>query len=148
MIINIKNLEINDDTYQQIINLYNNFTEINKKEFTIEKLKKFISDINNNHKIFLFLIDNTIVGAITIILEQKIIHDGKSVCHIEDFVILENYRKTDIGELLINFSINLAKKNNCYKCILNCHEYLKNYYIKQGFINKELCMVKYFDNII
>ena len=92
--------------------------------------------------------DNIIAGAITLILEQKIIHNGKSVCHIKDFVILENYRKTDIGELLFNYSINVAKKNNCYKCILNCHEYLKNYYIKKGLINKELSMVKYFNNSI
>ena len=30
----------------------------------------------------------------------------------------------------------LAKQNNCYKVILDCHPLLENYYIKKGFSRK------------
>ena len=144
MIINIKDLTLSDKVYCEIINLYNNFTLINQQVLTICKLRKIIQDLSNNHYIYFYIINDKIVAGITLIVEQKIIHNGKSCGHIEDFVVLQEYRSQGIGNLLINYAINISKQNDCYKCILDCDEYLVNYYMKKGFIKKGIYMGKYF----
>ena len=80
--------------------------------------------------------DDKIVGAITLIIEQKLIHNGKCCGHIEDFVVLEEYRSQGIGSLLIDYVINISKQNNCYKCILDCNENLESYYKKKDLLKK------------
>ena len=145
MIINIKDLTITTKIYSEIINLYNNFTLINQELLTICKLKKIIQNLPNNHYIYFYILNNQIVAGITLIIEQKLIHDGKCCGHIEDFVVLPEYRKQGLGKLLINYAINISKINNCYKCILDCDEYLINYYMKKGFIKKGIYMGKYFN---
>jgi|TARA_B100001250_G_C19140149_1_gene503450 glucosamine-phosphate N-acetyltransferase len=144
MIVNVKDLKLTEKNYNEIINLYNGFTLIDSLELTFSKLKKIISQLPIKHNIYFYMIDDKIVGAITLIIEQKIIHNGRCSGHIEDFVVLEEYRSQGIGGLLVNYAINISKENNCYKCILDCHESLENYYMKKGFVKKGIYMGNYF----
>ena len=149
MIVNIKDLELTEKNYNEIINIYNVFTLIDPLVLTFSKLKKIMSQLPQKHNIYFYMTDDKIVGAITLIIEQKLIHNGKCCGHIEDFVVLEEYRSRGIGELLINYAINISKQNNCYKCILDCNENLESYYIKKGFVKKGIYMGNYFkSNII
>ena len=84
------------------------------------------------------------MGAITLFVEQKIIHNGKCVGHIEDFVVLDDYRNLGIGSILLEHVIILSKQNNCYKCILDCSPIVETYYLKKGFENKGSYMGLYF----
>lgn len=145
MIKNITDIVINEKSYNEIINLYNYFGKIHKNVFTIEKLKTIINNISYNHKIFLYIDENdNIIAAITLIIEQKIIHNGGCVGHIEDFIVLEPYRKNGIGELLLSYVKNICERNNCYKIILNCTNIMENYYIKKGFNRKLSALSLYF----
>lgn len=144
MIVNIKDLELTEKNYNEIINLYNAFSLIDPLVLTFSKLKKMISQLAIRHNIYFYIKDDKIVGAITLIIEQKLIHNGKCCGHIEDFVVLEEYRSQGIGGLLINYAINISKQNNCYKCILDCNENLENYYKKKGFVKKGIYMGNYF----
>ena len=144
MIVSIKDLELSEKNYNEIINLYNVFTLIDPLELTYLKLKKIISDLSNKHNIYFYIIDEKIVAGITLIIEQKLIHNGKSCGHIEDFVVLEEYRSKGIGKQLLNYVINKSKQNNCYKCILDCNENLESYYKKKGFVKKGIYMGNYF----
>ena len=144
MIVNIKDLELTEKNYNEIINIYNEFTLIDPLVLTFSKLKKIISELGVKHNIYFYKKDEKIVGAITLIIEQKIIHDGKCCGHIEDFVVLEEYRSQGIGSLLIDYVINISKQNNCYKCILDCNENLESYYKKKGFVKKGIYMGNYF----
>ena len=144
MITNIKSIELTETTYNQIINLYSIFSKFNKNILTYKKLQKIISELNSNHHILLYIQDNTIVGAITLIFEKKIIHSGKCVGHIEDFAVLDKYRNNGIGSFLLSHAIELSKMNNCYKCILDCDPNLENYYGKKGFQKKGIYMGLYF----
>lgn len=145
MIVNIKDLELTEKNYNEIINLYNAFSLIDPLVLTFSKLKKIISQLAIKHNIYFYMTeDDKIVGAITLIIEQKLIHNGKCCGHIEDFVVLEEYRSQGIGGLLINYAINISKQNNCYKCILDCNENLENYYKKKGFVKKGIYMGNYF----
>lgn len=143
MIINIKKLELNEHFYNQIIELYSIFTSFNKQIFDFNKLTTIVKNLNNNHNILFYIENDIIIGAITLIIEQKIIHNGGKVGHLEDFVIKEEYRKKNIGSLLLNHIKLLCQQNGCYKIILDCSPLLENYYIKHGFEKKGNYMTLY-----
>tara|TARA_B110000305_G_C19317278_1_gene577129 strand:+ start:322 stop:756 length:435 start_codon:yes stop_codon:yes gene_type:complete len=143
MIVNIKDLELTEKSYNEIINLYNGFRLIDPQVLTFSKLKREISELPIKHNIYFYMNDNKIVGGITSIVEQKIIHNGRCSGHIEDLVILEEYRSHGIGGLLLKYVINISKQYNCYKCILDCDENLESYYKKNGFVKKGIYMCNY-----
>ena len=144
-IISIKNIIITSKKCLQLIELYNYFGE--NKELNCENFNEILKNIlqNNNHNIFLYL-DNSdnILGALTLLIEQKFIHNGKCVAHIEDFVVKQEFRSQNIGKDLMNYAINYAKQNNCYKVILDTDSKLVNYYRNYGFVNKGIYMGCYF----
>lgn len=144
MIINIKNLELLSERYYEIINLYSYLSKINSNILTFEKFKSIIKNLPDNHNIYVFIENKQIVGAITLLVEQKLIHGGKCVGHIEDFVVHKNYRNKNIGKSLLDNVITKSKIQNCYKCILDCDETLVKYYEKFGFVNKGNFMGLYF----
>ena len=141
----IKNIIITSKKCLQLIELYNYFGE--NKELNCENFNEILKNIlqNNNHNIFLYL-DNSdnILGALTLLIEQKFIHNGKCVAHIEDFVVKKEFRSQNIGKDLMNYAINYAKQNNCYKVILDTDSKLVNYYRNYGFVNKGIYMGCYF----
>ena len=144
MIVDIKTLELNETNYNEIIQLYNNFSKIDKIILDLKNLKSLIERLPQNHNIFLYLENNIIVGGITLIIEEKIIHSGGKVGHIEDFVVLDIYRNKRIGSLLYNYVKILCEQNKCYKIILDCNELIENYNNKKGFIKKGSYMTYYF----
>ena len=144
MIQNIKKIELTEINYNQLCELYSIFKKINKSIFSFNNLKEIIKKLPDNHNIYLFLKDNEIIGAITLIIEQKIIHDGKCVGHIEDYVIKEEHRKTEVSSMLLNYVKILCEQNNCYKIILDCNPLLEEYYNKKGYKNKGINMAYYF----
>jgi len=144
-IISIRNIIITSKTCDQLIELYNYFGE--NKELNYKIFNDILKNIlqNNNHNIFLYIDDsNNILGALTLLTEQKFIHNGKCVAHIEDFVVKQEYRSQNIGKDLMNYAINYAKQNNCYKIILDTDTKLVNYYRNYGFVNKGIYMGYYF----
>jgi len=97
--------------------------------------KNMISTLDNTyyHNIFVYIIEDKPVGMITLLIEQKLIHGGKCVGHIEDLVIDKEYRNEHIAKKLLEHVINIATYNNCYKVILDCDKELIPFYEKFGF---------------
>ncbi len=108
-----------------------------RKTSNIEKktANKIFDKIENNpdHIIVVALIDGKIVGAATLLLEYKFIHDGGIVGHIEDVVVDKNYQGQKIGEKIIRYLLEFAKTKGCYKTILDCVDDVKPFYEKLGF---------------
>ncbi len=77
--------------------------------------------------------DGRIVGAATLIIEQKFIHSGGLVGHIEDVVVDAEFQGRKIGEKIMNHLLEIAKKRGCYKTILDCTDDVKSFYEKLGF---------------
>ncbi len=96
-----------------------------------EILKKIIND--PNHIIHVAIDDNKIVGSTTLFIEQKFIHDGGLVGHIEDVVVRKNYEGKGIGIKLVMSMLERAKEKNCYKTILDCKDDVKQFYERIGF---------------
>jgi len=88
---------------------------------------------NPNHIVFVVILDDKVVGSTTLLIEPKFIHQGGKVGHIEDVVIAKEVQGSGIGEKLINFILEYAKKNDCYKTILDCSDDVKPFYEKIGF---------------
>ena len=100
----------------------------NKAREILKKIKQ-----NPNHIIHVATNDKKIVGSTTLFIEQKFIHDGGLVGHIEDVVVRKDYEGQGIGMKLVISLLDVAKQKKCYKTILNCEDSLKIFYEKIGF---------------
>lgn len=85
-----------------------------------------------------------IVGTGTVIYEPKLIHGGQYVGHIEDIVVLPEYRGQGIADTLIGILMEWAIKKDCYKVILDCDPRLCKVYAKSGMEKRGVQMAKYF----
>ncbi len=99
------------------------------------KAKEIFENIksNPNHKIFVAIIDEKVVGSTTLFIEPKFIHQGGLVGHIEDVIVVKEFQGKGIGKKLIETSLNFAKNCGCYKTILDCAEDVNPFYEKIGF---------------
>lgn len=144
-------LEENKESFSekkaQYLHLLSMLTEIGEMTDTIfmERIKK----IYKHGKIIICTHEvagetKQIIASGTLIVEQKIIRNGKSVGHIEDIVVHKDYRGNKISENILNILKKNAQENNCYKVILDCEESLVSLYEKTGFIKKGVQMGIYF----
>ena len=97
-------------------------------------LKKIILD--KNHTIHVAELDGKIIGSTTLLIEQKFLHEGGCVGHIEDVVVRKEFEGQGIGMKLVMSLLDIAKQRKCYKTILNCENNLKPFYERIGFKQK------------
>ena len=100
-----------------------------------KKAKKIFKKIKSdkNYKIYIAILDSKVVGTATIFIEQKFIHDGGKVGHIEDVSVRKKYKDKGIGQKIVKVLLEYAKKKDCYKTILDCTDDLIPFYEKIGF---------------
>ena len=101
------------------------------KEVAKNILKKIISD--PNHIIHVAEDNGKIVGSTTLLIEQKFIHKGGYVGHIEDVVVSKEFEGRGIGIKLVTSLLEIANTRNCYKTILDCKDELIPFYERIGF---------------
>ena len=107
----------------------------NKAKEILKKIKQ-----NTNHIIHVAIDNKKIVGSTTLLIEQKFIHDGGLVGHIEDVVVRKDYERKGIGIKLVTSMLERAKEKNCYKTILDCKDDVKQFYERIGFKRESNCM--------
>lgn len=96
-----------------------------------EIFKKIKSD--KNYKIYVAVLGSKVVGTTTLFIEQKFIHNGGKVGHIEDVAVRKEYQGKGIGQKVVKALLEYAKKQGCYKTILDCTDDLISFYEKTGF---------------
>ena len=101
-----------------------------------DKAKEILEKILSNpaHKIFVAEHDGKIIGSITLLIEQKFIHDGGLAGHIEDVVVTSDQQGKNIGAQLVKHAVQYAQSQGCYKTILDCTDEVSKFYEKLGFI--------------
>ena len=138
----IESIKLHINRKNEIFNLLSQLT--NALSLNNNQFNKIISGLNNNHHIYLYIKDNKVIGIITLFIEQKLIHNGMCVAHIEDLVVDKNYTSQGIGSELIKYCLKQIDILQCYKIILDCKKELIPFYEKLGFENKNIQMSKYF----
>lgn len=119
--------------YEQYLNLLKQLTDVGKVNKELFLARYLDISRNKNHKIFVKIKENEIVGAITCFVEPKFIHQCSDVCHIEDFVVDRDHRKLGHGRELMDHAKQYAKTKQCYKITLDCDEKCVPVYKKLDF---------------
>ena len=125
--IEIRKIEEGDleNGFTETLDFLSDTNKIDKNN--IKEILKKIKQ-NPNHTIHVAIDNKKIVGSTTLFIEQKFIHDGGLVGHIEDVVVRKDYEGKGIGMKLVISLLNVAKQRKCYKTILNCKDSLKPFY--------------------
>ena len=129
----IRELE-KSDYHKGFLNLINYFTR-DPKPVSYEEFVKIFESLTNSI-ILVIEEEEKIVGTAKLILEQKFHNNFSKMGHVEDVVVLEDFREKGFGSLLIKELIKLGNERGCYKIVLNCNLENVEYYKKLGFIKK------------
>lgn len=125
----MEELQLKD--YTSYLNLLSQFRDIQLMSF--EDFEKIYHNVNKTTDIYVYKENDTMIGCVSIIIEQKFINNNGRVCHIEDFVIHKDHRNKGIGTKILSFVKEKAKSLGCYKVILNCNKHLVSFYEKNDF---------------
>jgi len=140
----LRKLDSNDynSNYFQLLS---QLSFVDKKSITLDQWNQFISQLNNNHQIYILVdLSNNIIASGTLLIENKIIHNMGKTAHIEDIVTDNKFRGKGYGKMMIEYLINKAKEHQVYKIILNCSDINVKFYEKCGFELKSNQMAIYF----
>ncbi len=135
------------NTLSHSISIENTPESIEAYRLGFERFLDYLEE-NPLHKVFVLYCNEThkVVGLGTLLLEKKIIHNFGTVAHIEDIVSSPEFQNQGLGKRIIRNLIYEAKKEKCYKIILNCTPELKAFYQKCGFEEKNTQMAIYLEN--
>ncbi len=130
---NIKLKSPEEKYLNEIINLLQDISNFRPSYSELE----FIFDMFSNQKNAFGIValdldaDEKLIAFGSLHFSRKI--RGGLIGFIEDVVVLKSYRNKGIGKLLINNLIDKAKKEYCYKLVLECRKENQSYYEKLGF---------------
>ncbi len=121
-----------------------NLSELGSVEESMERAEQILNNIISNplHRIFVAIDKETseVIGATTLLVEQKFIHSGGKAGHIEDVVTRKGFEGLGIGSALISHALHFAKTEGCYKVVLDCSDTNIKFYQKAGFKVHETSM--------
>jgi glucosamine-phosphate N-acetyltransferase len=133
----VRELEKKDlDSNLGYLETLKNLTEV--KELPIERLEEIFDKIKEQGTCIFVAVkdDGQIIGATSLLLEQKFTHGGVLAGHIEEVATRKGYEGMGVASTLIKKAIEVAQENNCYKLILDCEDNLIPFYEKFDFKEK------------
>ena len=91
--------------------------------------------------LYLFqLVCNSCCFKATLLVEQKFIHNGGRVGHIEDVATRKGFEGMGVGREMIHKLTEISNEYGCYKIILDCDPSVVKFYEKLGFVKKAVTM--------
>ena len=130
------------DYHKNYLQLLSQLTQVG--HISPEEFSNILAKIQSQIWVFEDTTANKIVASASILLEQKFIHGGGIVAHLEDVVVDEAYRGNQLGQKLIANMIEKAKESGAYKIIADCKIGLLSFYSKNGFQKKGEQIAIYF----
>jgi glucosamine-phosphate N-acetyltransferase len=88
-------------------------------------------------EVWVLIKQDRVVATGSLLVEQKFIHGGGRVAHIEDVAVHREYQGQKLGRAIIEFLVKRAGQVGCYKVILNCDEAHIGFYGACGFRRHE-----------
>ncbi|KAH8342127.1 hypothetical protein KR059_012609, partial [Drosophila kikkawai] len=77
---------------------------------------------------------NEIIGAASLVIERKFIHNCSVRGRLEDVVVNDTYRGKQLGKLIVVTVSLLAEELGCYKMSLDCKDKLIKFYESLGYV--------------
>ena len=127
-------VKVDQEYLEQIFNCYRALTDAPTIPWI--KFKNIVTNAPATQEIYVYKVDSIPVALITLIIEQKLIHSGGLVGHIEDLAVDPEYQNRGIAKHLIQYCINCAREKGCYKVILDCKKELVEFY-KHNYFKEE-----------
>ena len=111
--------EMTEEDLPQVIDLYKQLDSKNEN-IDLEKSKMIFKKSNKTQiiKYMVAEIDGKIVSSCYLVVIPNITNNCKSIGFIENVITDKNHRGNGIGRKIISQVIELAKKEQCYKVIL------------------------------
>jgi glucosamine-phosphate N-acetyltransferase len=126
----IRKLEKQD--FKEYMSLIDSFRPIGLT-ITKEQFEIIYDTIFLNSIIFVLEMNDIIVAATTLLIEQKFIHKLSKYGHIEDVIVNNIHQTKGYGTKIIKYIVDYCKENNFYKITLTCKEELIPFYERNNF---------------
>ncbi|KAM0673324.1 Glucosamine-phosphate N-acetyltransferase-like protein [Gurleya vavrai] len=140
----IRDLQI-EDYEKGYVALLSQLTETGN--ITKEMFNKRFEMLKNNEDYVLRVIieksSGNVVGAGTLFLEHKFIHNCATKGHIEDIVVDSKCRGKKLGHIIVEDLVKISQAKGAYKTALCCRDEIVGFYEKCDFKIKEREMVIY-----
>ena len=126
-----------DKNYLELLKQLTTVGDISKEKYetTFDKM---------GAEVWVVEFEEKIIASVSLLLEQKVIHECGIVGHLEDVVVHRDYRKYGLGKFIIERIIKIARERGCYKLIGDCKSELLGFYEKNGFESKCVQISIYF----
>jgi glucosamine-phosphate N-acetyltransferase len=138
MIRELELLDVTEDYFKLLCQLSGDPKETSGWSYASSFWLKY--EDNEDHQTFVYEDEGRVIGTATVLIENKLLHYGSKVGHIEDVVVDKNIRKSGIGKALIKECIEFCRYKDCYKAILDCSKENIPFYECCGFTFSENCM--------
>jgi glucosamine-phosphate N-acetyltransferase len=132
------------DYHKNYLQLLSQLTQVGG--ITLDEFSNILAKIQSQIWVFEDTAANKIVASASIFLEQKFIHGGGIVAHLEDVVVDQSYRGAQLGQKLIANIVEIARENGAYKIIADCKTELLSFYSKNGFERRGEQIAIYFSH--
>lgn len=86
-----------------------------------------------------------VVATGMLFIEEKLIHNGGTIGHIEDIAVRKDQQGKSLGKILIQKLVHVGKDSGVYKIILDCDPKNVGFYEKCGFSEAGVEMQLRFD---
>ncbi|CAD5118684.1 unnamed protein product [Dimorphilus gyrociliatus] len=129
-----------DDFHQDYLELLGQLTKVGKiEEETFFKRFEEMKECCGTYYIIVIedLKNNRIIGTSSLIIEHKFIHTAGQRGRIEDVVVDNEFRGKQLGKLLVQALVLVAKKLGVYKISLECKIHNIPFYELFGFKKDE-----------
>lgn len=108
-------------------------------EIAADAAKKVLRNmIDGGVHTFVAVHKDEVIGALSLIVEPKMIHSGGLAGRIEDVVTHHDYKGRGVGTHLVQYAMKQAKLAGCYKVTLSCYEDVAQFYERLGFKRHDL----------
>ena len=119
-----KEIEIrkaNKDDLVQILGLYSQKDIDNGSILNVEQAEQIMDRfmLYPNYNLYVALTGNKIVGTFALMIMDNLAHLGSPSGVVEDVVVDEQFRSKGVGKHMMQFAINVCRKNKCYKLSLS-----------------------------
>tara|TARA_Y100000310_G_scaffold306388_1_gene347484 strand:- start:196 stop:606 length:411 start_codon:yes stop_codon:yes gene_type:complete len=133
----IRNLKLDD---------YSQYLRLIDSSISNDNFNSFVNDTLNEQHVVLVVINekDIIIGSGTLLIEEKLTHNGCRMGHIENILISPEHRGLGLGEKLVKKLLKIAKEKSCYRTDLNCDAELEDFYSKSGFKKNQISMSVYY----